>query len=96
MSFHEDRTGVFWIIYASGNGLATFDRATNTLTRYSFAEGDPIGPADPGFYSLLEDRDGTMWFGTGGAGPEADTGTSLRFEPSRRFWRWASGTPISD
>jgi len=34
-SFYEDHLGVFWIIYPSANGLAVFDRKTNTLTRYS-------------------------------------------------------------
>jgi ligand-binding sensor domain-containing protein/signal transduction histidine kinase len=67
-SFHEDRFGVFWIIYGSGNGLAVFDRATNTLTRYSFYGQDPTGTALTGVYAILEDRDGTIWFGTMGAG----------------------------
>ena len=38
MSFYEDRFGVFWIFHVSGNGLAVFDRKTNTLTHYSFHE----------------------------------------------------------
>jgi sugar lactone lactonase YvrE len=33
-SFYEDSAGVFWIFYASGNGLTVFDRETNRLTRY--------------------------------------------------------------
>ena len=37
MSFSKIRFGVFWIFHAStGNGLAVFDRTTNTLTHYSF------------------------------------------------------------
>ena len=67
-SFHEDRSGVFWIIYGSGNGLAVFDRATKTLTRYSFYEQDRTETALTGVYAILEDRDGTIWFGTMGAG----------------------------
>lgn len=67
-SFHEDRFGVFWVIYGSGNGLAVLDRATKTLTRYSFYEQDPSRNALSGVYAILEDRDGTVWFGTMGAG----------------------------
>ncbi|MHB8816390.1 MAG: ligand-binding sensor domain-containing protein, partial [Steroidobacteraceae bacterium] len=37
LSFYEDREGVFWILSASGNGLAVLDRKTGRLTRYSFA-----------------------------------------------------------
>ena len=33
MDFIEDRRGAFWIYHAGGNGLATFDRSTNTLTK---------------------------------------------------------------
>jgi len=67
-SFHEDRHGVFWIIYATGNGLAVFDRKTNRLTRYSFYKHEPTGGTLTGVLALLEDRDGTMWFATMGAG----------------------------
>lgn len=45
MSFYEDRFGVFWIFHASGNGLAVFDRKTNTLTHYSFREQEPASNA---------------------------------------------------
>jgi ligand-binding sensor domain-containing protein/signal transduction histidine kinase len=67
-SFHEDRHGVFWIIYATGNGLAVFDRKTNRLTRYSFYHHEPTGGTLTGVLALLEDHDGTMWFATMGAG----------------------------
>jgi ligand-binding sensor domain-containing protein/signal transduction histidine kinase len=67
-SFHEDRSGVFWIIYGSGGGLAVFDRKTKGLTRYSFYEREPPATSLTGVYSLLEDRDGTVWLGTMGAG----------------------------
>ncbi|HEY0797243.1 MAG TPA: two-component regulator propeller domain-containing protein [Acidisarcina sp.] len=67
-SFHEDRQGVFWIIYGSGEGLAVFDRKTNRLTRYSFYEQPPPGTALTGVYAILEDHDGTMWFATMGVG----------------------------
>ncbi len=82
----EDRRGTLWIYHASGNGLATYDRATRILTNYSFtdANGDAIPPF--AFYSALEDRDGTLWFGTGGQG-------LLRFDAEhRRFIRYRSNS----
>jgi PAS domain S-box-containing protein len=62
--FHEDRFGVFWIIYGPDGHIATFDRKTNKLTQYGFdlsgSDSDLKNPA----YALLEDDKGTMWFGT--------------------------------
>ena len=76
-SFYEDRFGVFWIIHVSGNGLAVFDRKTNTLTHYSFYEREPPGTTVTGVMSMLEDRNGNLWLGTQGAG-------LLRFDRERR------------
>ena len=53
-SFYEDSAGVFWIIYATGNGLAVFDRETNRLTRYSFHEREPASTARAGV--VTDDR----------------------------------------
>jgi anti-sigma regulatory factor (Ser/Thr protein kinase) len=65
--FHEDRFGVFWVIYGSLGYIGTLDRRTNRLTRYEYEW--KVGPAQTNqAYSMLEDSDGTMWFGTGGAG----------------------------
>jgi ligand-binding sensor domain-containing protein len=62
--FHEDRFGVFWIVYGPDGSIATFDPKTNKLTRYGFdsrsSESNLKNPA----YALLEDHEGTMWFGT--------------------------------
>lgn len=55
-SFHEDRFGLFWII---GDGLATLDLKTGQLRKY---EGTPS--ALTGVIALLEDDEGTMWFGS--------------------------------
>jgi ligand-binding sensor domain-containing protein/signal transduction histidine kinase len=68
MSFYEDRFGVFWIIHATGTGLAVFDRNTNTLTPYSFHKGHFSDGILTGVLGMLEDRDGTLWFGTAGDG----------------------------
>ena len=37
----EDHAGVLWIIYTSGNGLASWDRHTRRLTLYSFKDREP-------------------------------------------------------
>ena len=44
-SFYEDRSGGFWIIYGTGNGLAKFDRERNVLTYYSFHAKDTSSTA---------------------------------------------------
>jgi ligand-binding sensor domain-containing protein len=67
-SFLEDRTGVFWILYSSGNGLASFDRKTNALTYYSFNGNRASSTALSGVTAMLEDRQGDLWVGTQGSG----------------------------
>src|SRR5262249_21646154 len=62
--FYEDRAGVFWIRYASGNGLAILDRATRHLTRCSYGREDLPSHPLTGVSSILEDQDGTVWIGT--------------------------------
>jgi signal transduction histidine kinase/ligand-binding sensor domain-containing protein len=65
--FHEDRFGVFWVICGSLGQIATLDRKTNRLTRYEYEW--KMGPAQANqAYSMLEDSNGTMWFGTAAAG----------------------------
>jgi ligand-binding sensor domain-containing protein/signal transduction histidine kinase len=76
-SFYEDRFGVFWIIHVSGNGLAVFDRRTNTLTHYSFHDREPPSTAVTGVMAILEDKTGNLWLGTQGAG-------LLKFDRERR------------
>jgi len=81
-SFYEDRFGVFWIIHASGNGLAVFDRKTNTLTHYSFLEQEPPSAALTGVMAMLEDQNGALWVATQGSG-------LLKFDRDhRRFIRY--------
>src|SRR5262245_2689000 len=63
MSFHEDRFGTFWIVYGTDGQLAVFDRHTNTLSTWLPSTGG--GTTSPVLFStMLEDRDGQMWFGT--------------------------------
>jgi PAS domain S-box-containing protein len=67
-SFYEDRFGAFWIFQITGGGLAVFDRKTNTLTHYSFHEGHLSDALQTGVMTMLEDREGNLWFGTFGDG----------------------------
>ena len=89
-SFYEDRKGVFWILYASGNGLAILDRKTQQLTRYSFGREDlPTHPLT-GVSSMLEDRNGTLWIGTFSDG-------LLRFDREQRtFTRYRNNPSNSE
>jgi signal transduction histidine kinase/ligand-binding sensor domain-containing protein len=64
LSFYEDRTGTFWILYASGNGLARFDRDTRQLTRYSFNHQETPGGPLTGTIAMVEDHNGTLWVGS--------------------------------
>ena len=65
---HEDRFQVTWIRDGNGN-LGILDRLNNRLTRFSFetAAGTAAQPAVE-LLTMLEDRDGTMWFGTSNRG----------------------------
>ena len=67
-SFYEDRFGTFWLFDLSRRGLAVFDRKTSTLTNYSFAEVGPPTAALIGVTAMMEDRNGTLWLSTRGAG----------------------------
>jgi ligand-binding sensor domain-containing protein/signal transduction histidine kinase len=68
-SFHEDRYGVFWILYGSGSGLAILDLKRNRLTEISLYEEQRPGVAIlTAVNTVLEDHNGTMWFGTMGQG----------------------------
>jgi PAS domain S-box-containing protein len=89
-SFYEDRAGVFWIFQITGGGLAVFDRKTNTLTHYSFHEGHLSDGLLTGAMTMLEDRDGTLWFGTFGDG-------LVKFDRQRRkFIRYRNDPATPD
>ena len=82
--FLEDRTGVFWIYHASGNGLEILDRATHLLTHVVLTGNNVRHSPPASIYTALEDHDGTLWFGTGGGG-------LLKFDRSgHRFIRYRS------
>src|SRR5215469_3587202 len=66
--FHEDRLGVFWIVYGLDGLPAIFDRKTDKMTRYEFEPRDRPGKSRNRVYAMIEDHEGNMWFGTEAAG----------------------------
>jgi PAS domain S-box-containing protein len=66
--FYEDRFGVFWIFHDAPNALSVFDPKTNTLTNYSFLDLDPSATAPTVIMAMTEDRNGSLWLATHGAG----------------------------
>ena len=77
VAFFEDRFGQFWIYHEFGSGLAIYDRASNTLTKYSFYSQDASPDAMTGVTGMIEDRSGNLWLGSPGAG-------LLRFDRGKR------------
>jgi signal transduction histidine kinase/ligand-binding sensor domain-containing protein len=89
--FYEDRLGAFWIFHDSPNALSVFDRKTNTLTNYSFHELAPTTAALTVIMAMTEDRSGTLWLATHGAG-------LLKFDREHRRlirYRYNPGDPES-
>jgi signal transduction histidine kinase/ligand-binding sensor domain-containing protein len=68
VAFFEDRFGQFWIYHQFGSGLALYDRASNTLTKYSFYRQEPSPDAMSGVTGMIEDRNGNLWLGSPGIG----------------------------
>ena len=80
--FCEDHTGVLWLIYAYGYGLARVNREAGTLTFYSLDGTGKDNTLQSGARSIVEDKDGALWIGTTGSG-------LLRLDPARsRFVRY--------
>ncbi|HEX9015386.1 MAG TPA: two-component regulator propeller domain-containing protein, partial [Chloroflexota bacterium] len=73
----EDHAGLLWIIYLSGNGLASYDRHSGRLTLYSFKDREPPATALSGAEGIHEDADGNLWLATRGSG-------LVKIDPSRR------------
>jgi len=64
LSFYEDGAGSFWVLYASGDGLALLDRQKRRLTLFSWSPVAAPALALTGAISMLEDRAGNLWIGT--------------------------------
>ena len=73
----EDHSGVLWLTYRSGNGLASWDRRSRRLTRYSFKDREPPASQLSGVAGIHEDADGNLWLATYGSG-------LVRIDPNRR------------
>jgi ligand-binding sensor domain-containing protein/signal transduction histidine kinase len=68
IAFFEDTAGRFWITHATGSGLARYDRASNTVTRYSFYDQEPAADSLTGVMGMVEDAEGRLWVGSPGLG----------------------------
>jgi PAS domain S-box-containing protein len=85
--FYEDRLGTFWIFHDSPNALSVLDRKTNTLTNYSFRELEPSTKALTVIMAMTEDRNGSLWLATHGAG-------LLKFDRGRRRFIRYRNNPV--
>ncbi|HWX36941.1 MAG TPA: two-component regulator propeller domain-containing protein [Steroidobacteraceae bacterium] len=84
MSMLEDRAGTLWVLHHSGTGIAILDRKAQRLRHLRLTPPDGKHDAGSGVYAALEDREGTLWIGTGGGG-------LLRYErAAQRFVRYLS------
>jgi len=66
--FFEDRKGAFWIVHASGSGLALYDMANNIVIPYSFYSDNPPANSPTGIMGVVEDDAGDLWLGSRGMG----------------------------
>ena len=83
----EDHAGVLWIIYTSGNGLASWDRHTRRLMLYSFKDREPPATELSGAERIYEDADDNLWlttYGTGLVKIDPTRQTAVQYRASRR------------
>jgi signal transduction histidine kinase/ligand-binding sensor domain-containing protein len=78
LSIAEDRSGYLWF-GTSGGGLDRFDRKTGLFRVYRHSVADSDSLSDDFVYSLLVDRQDTLWAGT-------DNGLD-RFDPATQRFR---------
>ena len=64
IDFCEDRTGVLWILFSYGYGLARLNREAGTLTFYSLDGTGRDNTLQSGARSIVEDKEGALWIGT--------------------------------
>jgi ligand-binding sensor domain-containing protein/signal transduction histidine kinase len=57
MHLFQDHSGVLWLTFPFGNGLAAVDRQAKTLTRYSFRDG----ASESSIEAIHEDEEGGLW-----------------------------------
>jgi signal transduction histidine kinase/ligand-binding sensor domain-containing protein len=68
ISFCEDHSGVLWVTFSYGYGLAVVDRWANRLTFYSLNSASTDNTLQSGVRAIHEDEDGTLWLGTTAGG----------------------------
>lgn len=66
--FHQDRYGVFWLVYGADGILATLDPATYQVTDYALGGVKDGDRSRSKINTMLEDSAGEMWFGSDGNG----------------------------
>jgi PAS domain S-box-containing protein len=87
-AIYEDRFGDLWV-GTQGSGLDRIERAANVgepirVTHYQYDAADPGSLSGNNVNTIAEDRDGSLWIGTTGAGFDRfdrETGTFVRYEP---------------
>ena len=68
ISFCEDHSGVLWVTFSYGYGLAVVDRDANKLTFYSLNGAGTDNTLQGGVRAIHEDGDGILWLGTSAGG----------------------------
>ncbi|MCU1263554.1 MAG: hypothetical protein JWO80_6439 [Bryobacterales bacterium] len=68
VSLCEDHSGVLWMIFSHGYGLARVDRQVGALTFYSLDGTGTDNTLQSGARAIHEDQDGTLWIGTTAGG----------------------------
>lgn len=66
--FHEDRFGVFWVFYGDDGVPGILDRKSGQITRFQLNSNPHHSRKQNRIYTMLEDRDGNMWFGSSDSG----------------------------
>lgn len=69
-----DRDGLLWIA-ATGEGVFSYDFATQKLTNYRHQPSDPHSLSNNNVNNMMQDSHGNLWFATSGSGLD-------RFRPS--------------
>ena len=80
--FYEDHSGLLWIRYNGGSGIASLDPATQQVTVYSLYDEKTGMALAASVVAVLEDKDGFLWLGTAGAGllrVNRKQGTAIRY-----------------
>ena len=85
-AFFEDRDGKFWIVHASGTGLARYDQQNNVVIPYTFSTHNPPADGKTGIMGVVEDDAGNLWLGSFGIG-------LLKLDPQRRSVQWLRNHP---